>query len=269
MSDTLRSTMSWDLVFVGCGRAKRQHEARARDLYTGPVFRAHWAILQHLAIWPSVLSAEHGVIEHGAEVEPYQREIGDGRHFIAGPVPLQTAREKKSGQVPIAPRERWCDAVLRVVLTDAARLMRSRDCISLPRDPAYDIKDMKQRWAAMQARAGQPIFAFGPPQQPAVLVLAGVPYIDCWADRARAAGVRVDDPLRGYDLLERRAFARRFVAETPAWECGEQPEDRGYTRAEQLLSFVADFELERALTMDDVADERGVQLGLSFWEMTA
>lgn len=156
MSDARRARC-WDLVLLGCGKSKRDEPARARDLYTGPVFRAHRAAL-----------------------------------------------------------------------------------------------------------AGSPSdWAFGPPMQPSVLVLAGAPYIDGWADRARAAGVRVDDPLRGYDLVERRMFARRFVAETEAWKVGEG-DARGWSRREQLQDFVDAFELERAPSMDELeADD--AQLGLSFW----
>lgn len=260
MGEALRGC--WDLVLLGCGKSKRADAAPARDLYTGPVFSAHRAIVDHLGLHFSILSAAHGVIGENADLEPYDQAIGDGRHTIPGPVPYQAARDRKRGQMPIAPRERWCDAVLRVVLEMAAGQMLRRDSIALVRDPAYQIQEIKQRVAALAA-APSP-WAFGPPAQPSVLVLAGAPYIDGWAARARALGVRVDDPLRGYTLGERRVFARRFVAETPAWAVGEDDE-RGYTRSEQLLSFLDGFELERLPSMDDAAGGEPAQVGLNFW----
>lgn len=103
---------------------------------------------------------------------------------------------------------------------------------------------------------------------PAILVLAGAPYIDGWADQARAMGVRVDDPLRGYQLGERRAFARRFVTETSSWRdvsaWTETEASPGWgTRREQLLSFVDQVDIERVGSIDEVPlGEPIAQLGL-------
>lgn len=84
-----------------------------------------------------------------------------------------------------------------------------------------------------------------------VLVLAGAKYLEGWIERVRALGIRVDDPLRGYEVGERRQFAARFVATRPA-------EDR----REQLLHFGA--ELERLLAAEVVASAARLppQLGL-------
>jgi hypothetical protein len=137
------------------------------------------------------------------------------------------------------------------------------DCIELIRDPAYDIPNIRERVLALAASPSP--WAFGPPAQPSVLVLAGAPYIDGWANRARAAGVLVDDPLRGYDLVERRAFARRFLAETEAWRVGEE-DDRGYSRREQLMDFAGALEFERLPSIDEIeAVEPAPQLGLDLW----
>lgn len=103
---------------------------------------------------------------------------------------------------------------------------------------------------------------------PSILVLAGAPYIDGWAGQARAMGVRIDDPLRGYQLGERRAFARRFCDETPSWRdvsaWTETEASPGWgTRREQLLAFVDQVDLERVGGVDEVPlSEPMAQLGL-------
>ena len=221
MSDALRAPWCWDLVLIGCGKSKRPEQARAFALYTGPVFAAHLAIVWHLGLpMPHVLSAQHGVFLAGAFIEPYDRTLSD---------------------LSAAELVRWNDAILALVARAAAEVMRGRENARLVRDPAYDLP-IRERLKALTP----PRWSFGPPTQPSVLVLAGAPYIDGWADRARALGVRVDDPLRGFDLGERRTFARRFVAETSRWDPAGNwnPEEVGWTRREQLLAFRDGLELE-------------------------
>lgn len=41
--ECVRNNRSWDVVLVGCGKAKRAEVSPAIDLYTGPVFAAHRA----------------------------------------------------------------------------------------------------------------------------------------------------------------------------------------------------------------------------------
>ena len=225
MSDAIRSQQSWDLVLIGCGKSKKVEQARGIDLYTGPVFAAHRDIVKHLDCWPYILSAKHGPFPAGRYVDPYDCTLDD---------------------LTAAERGKWNEQVLRLVAGEGACILRDRDCVAAPRDPAYDLPIRERRAALLPLRAS---FAFGPPAQPSVLVLAGAPYIDGWADRARALGVRVDDPLRGFDLGERRTFARRFVEETTRWHPSEgvrSPDEVGWTRREQLLSFVETTLLEAA-----------------------
>lgn len=59
------------IALVGCGKAKRAHAAPARDLYTGPLFRAHLAEAEASCQHVFVVSALHGLVAHAAQVEPY------------------------------------------------------------------------------------------------------------------------------------------------------------------------------------------------------
>jgi hypothetical protein len=67
------------LAVVGCGKAKRATRAPARELYTGCLFRAAsaWAAA-HADRW-LIASAKFGLIDPGAEVEPYDLRLGAGR----------------------------------------------------------------------------------------------------------------------------------------------------------------------------------------------
>src|SRR5688572_33255089 len=217
MSDSRRQSRCWDLVLIGCGKAKQPARCKAFEMYTGPVFTAHMAIAQHLDEWPFILSAKHGLIGPGLEIDPYE-------------TPIEEA----------APG--WNDSVAHDILRAAAEALSP--LVRFVESPAMKLPLARgERVRALHANPS--LWAFGPPRQPSVLVLAGPKYIDGWVDRVRAAGVRVDDPLRGYALGERRVFARRFLAETPAWASGEDPDDRGWTRREQLLDFVERFDFER------------------------
>lgn len=101
------------------------------------------------------------------------------------------------------------------------------------------VKRPSRRNDGPQIDGGHVGHAFGPPRQFRVLALGDPAFIDGWADRVRELGIRVDEPLRGVNAGEAHELARRFVAETPAWRSGEEPEDHGYTRSEQLEWFLA------------------------------
>lgn len=78
------------LVLIGCGRSKLDRPAPARDLYTGPLFRAAVADVEargavpfDLLAWSpaplkwAILSASHGVIEPAREIEPYDQTMAE------------------------------------------------------------------------------------------------------------------------------------------------------------------------------------------------
>ena len=233
--DCLRADRSWDVVLIGCGKRKRTERSYAIDLYNGGVFRAHLAIAGHLGEEPWILSAEHGLIPPRRAIDPYEREIDD---FSAEEV------------------SRWNEQIRAGILRETGAV------VGLPghaggsaRDPAL-LLPLRERLAKMT-----PVeWRFGPVMQPRVLVLAGPRYVDGWAPALRALGVRVDDPLRGYTVPERRMFARRFLAETPAWRDGDDPDERGWTRAEQLDAFADAFDFERMEIGEPAAPDP--QLGL-------
>jgi len=59
------------LILVGCGARKLAHAAPAKDLYTGPLFRAARAYAEaHADAW-YVLSAKYGLVHPDRVIEPY------------------------------------------------------------------------------------------------------------------------------------------------------------------------------------------------------
>lgn len=59
------------LAIIGCGAAKRDHAAPARDLYTGGLFRAARQHVEARGLPWLILSALHGLVEPDAVLAPY------------------------------------------------------------------------------------------------------------------------------------------------------------------------------------------------------
>jgi len=65
------------VFLVSCVSQKRAARSRARDLYTSPLFtKARAYVESHQMPW-FILSAEYGLLEPDAEVEPYERTLND------------------------------------------------------------------------------------------------------------------------------------------------------------------------------------------------
>src|SRR5215217_1569295 len=71
------STCPVKVALVGCGKAKLARSARARELYTGPLFRAHLTEAEATCSHVYVVSALHGLLPLGDEVEPYNVTLRD------------------------------------------------------------------------------------------------------------------------------------------------------------------------------------------------
>lgn len=67
------------VALVGCGKAKLDHEAPARELYTSNLFRLSvaWAEL-HCDAW-YVVSALHGLIDPDQVIQPYNYSLTEMR----------------------------------------------------------------------------------------------------------------------------------------------------------------------------------------------
>jgi len=67
------------MVIVACGAKKLDREARARDLYVGPYFKACLAYAMEIAPAKDIfiLSAKHGLIGINDHIEPYDKKFGD------------------------------------------------------------------------------------------------------------------------------------------------------------------------------------------------
>ena len=67
------------VYLVGCGKAKLEEPAPARDLYTGALFRASLSYAEALAAGSGrvfILSAEYGLVVPGEVLEPYDLHLG-------------------------------------------------------------------------------------------------------------------------------------------------------------------------------------------------
>lgn len=70
----------WRVALIGCGKAKGDAPAPAKDLYTGGLFRAARA---HVEAGPYdawyILSAKHGLVHPDEVIEPYDAKLGSRR----------------------------------------------------------------------------------------------------------------------------------------------------------------------------------------------
>lgn len=66
-----------DVVLVGCVKSKRQSGALARDLYTSDYFLKMRAYAEATGAPWFILSAEHGLVDPGEWLEPYERYLPD------------------------------------------------------------------------------------------------------------------------------------------------------------------------------------------------
>lgn len=62
------------IALVGCGKSKRMACAPAKDLYTGPLFRAGRAYAEECDEW-RILSAKYGVLDPELVIEPYDKKL--------------------------------------------------------------------------------------------------------------------------------------------------------------------------------------------------
>ncbi|MCU1281168.1 MAG: hypothetical protein JWM53_4714 [bacterium] len=63
------------IALIGCGKKKLEGKHRARDLYTGPLFKAALAHAARTADETFVLSAAHGLLPLDQEVDSYDRPL--------------------------------------------------------------------------------------------------------------------------------------------------------------------------------------------------
>lgn len=67
------------VALVGCGKSKLDRPAKARDLYTGNLFRAARTYAERCTDEWLILSASHGVVEPDTILEPYERTLSSMR----------------------------------------------------------------------------------------------------------------------------------------------------------------------------------------------
>lgn len=66
------------IVIISCGQQKRPERSRAKDLYTGPYFRAALAYAEAVTAANRIfiLSAKYGLIETDKWINPYELRMG-------------------------------------------------------------------------------------------------------------------------------------------------------------------------------------------------
>jgi len=69
--------MNDTLAVIGCGNAKRDEAAKARDLYTSNYFALKREYADHFADRVVILSAEHGLVWSKRTIEPYDTTLDD------------------------------------------------------------------------------------------------------------------------------------------------------------------------------------------------
>lgn len=62
------------IAIVGCGKSKRTTAAPAKDLYTGPLFRAARAYAEECDEW-RIISAKYGIVAPDTVIAPYDQRL--------------------------------------------------------------------------------------------------------------------------------------------------------------------------------------------------
>jgi hypothetical protein len=79
------------IVIISCGQRKRNERSRARDLYTGPYFRAALEYAEAVTTPEKIyiLSAKHGLLRPTYYVSPYELRLGQTGSVIVRDVRRQ------------------------------------------------------------------------------------------------------------------------------------------------------------------------------------
>ncbi len=66
------------IVLIGCGKKKIKYKAKAKDLYTGPLFRMNLAFARLLKPGKIfILSAKYGLVNLEKKLEPYNKTLNE------------------------------------------------------------------------------------------------------------------------------------------------------------------------------------------------
>jgi len=63
------------LIITGCTQTKLRSEAKALDIYQGPLFKKVRKFIKYKGIELKILSAKHGLIEKNLLIKPYNKYI--------------------------------------------------------------------------------------------------------------------------------------------------------------------------------------------------
>lgn len=99
------------ITLVGCGKAKRENAAPARDLYTSSYFAAKRNYVERSGREWYVLSAKHGLLDPDEVVEPYDAYglDDDLARDVVDELPDDERIEILAGQDYVEPMRRHVD----------------------------------------------------------------------------------------------------------------------------------------------------------------
>ena len=105
------------IILIACSSKKLNQRARAKDLYTGPLFKLSWAYaLNERPDKIYILSALHGLLDPETDIDPYNVTLTRPPNpDSSSPIKVLTAKEKKQ----------WGNRVI-LALSAVADLRRDR-----------------------------------------------------------------------------------------------------------------------------------------------
>ena len=85
------------IILIACSSKKLKRRARAKDLYTGPLFKLSWAYaLNERPDKIYILSALHGLLDPETYIDPYNVALTRPPNpDSSSPIKVLTAKEKK------------------------------------------------------------------------------------------------------------------------------------------------------------------------------
>ncbi len=95
-----------EVYLIPCASRKRSARAPARDLYESPLFRKMRAVVEELGAPWFILSAKHGLMKPGQQVDPYDLTLND----------MRVSERRSWAQGVVAQMERALPPVDRVVV---------------------------------------------------------------------------------------------------------------------------------------------------------
>lgn len=167
------------VALVACGASKLVEPARARDLYTGDLFRKSRAVAERTADRWYVLSALHGLVHPYQRIEPYNQQMTGVR----------------------SEAEHWALLVDSHLRTDRADLQGAGE-------PRHGVAIGQRSYQHRNMSLGSWVMAGG---EVDIVLLAGDAYCRYLVPRLSYWAATVTRPLAGLGIGEQKAALARML----------------------------------------------------------